>query len=803
MIEPHKGNVQDFSEPTAGPATRARAALTGHATHGEPAVLAAARQLCHASPMPMMLWWQGQRAPTFNQALASCTEAAFGCSAAELAIALEPDVQQVLRTGRALELQDAAYRLPHRPGSSARQPCCLHPLQGEPSGTHGVLLIGTLAHMQARWRERMDYAAVIYAMDLGFCRVEMLEPVEGELRDYRFLETNPAYEEHSGLRGLVGRRITEVTEQREPFWPRAFESVLASGQTLHTTVTLRSTDQSFETWIMRLGGPGSLQLAVLLKNITAQVHAEQRLQHSEHKARDAARRAELERNRLAAMIEATPAAVLVVDRQQRTTLVNSTARQLWGDLRAHANPRWVGRWADGGPRHGQPLRGSQWPLVRALRGQTVREVLEIISPADGQRRGIYLVSAEPTRDPDKAIDGAVVVALDIGERVLAEQALKNASSRKDEFLAMLAHELRNPLAPIAMAAEMLGRADTAPESMADTSAVITRQVRHMRGLIDDLLDASRVSRGLIEIDSRELDLRPLVHEAIEQVRPMLQSLSHVLQLQLPAHRLSVRGDDKRLVQILSNLLHNAAKYTPAGGHIHLSAEIDADVVQVRVSDNGIGMDRRTLEHAFELFSQAERGVDRHQGGLGIGLALVKKLIDLHGGQVQAASAGPGCGSAFTVRLPRAQESQAMPEDADATAPARSATAPDEPNLKILVVDDNVDAARTLMMFLQACGHRCEVAHDGQQALLIAQRQQPQVFILDIGLPGMDGRQLARQLRQDPASRGARILALSGYAQPQEQEAALAAGFDHYLVKPVDVEQLLGLLKGSGKAAANG
>jgi signal transduction histidine kinase len=562
----------------------------------------------------MMLWWPGQRSPVYNQALAHCTEAAFGCSAAELGAALEPDVLQVMQTGQALELQDAAQRLPRRPGSSTHQPCCLHPLQGEHGRTQGVLLIGALSQMQAGWRERMDYAAVIYAMDLGFCRIEMLEPVEGELRDYRYLETNPAYETHSGLRDVVGRRISEVTQQREPYWPRTFESVLVSGQTLHTTVTLRSTDQSFETWIMRLGGPGSRQLAVLLKNVTEQVHAEQRLKQSEYKAQDAARRAEIERNRLAAMVEATPAAVLVIDRQQRTTLANSTARQLWGDLRARPSPRWVGRWADGGPRQGQPLRGSQWPLVRALRGQTVREVLEITSPANGQSRGIFLVSAEPTRDSDGAIDGAVVVALDISERVLAEQALQNANRRKDEFLAMLAHELRNPLAPIAMAAEMLGRADTAPESMADTSAVITRQVRHMRGLIDDLLDASRFSRGLIEIDSQELDLRPLVHEAVEQVRPMLQSLSHALQLQLPPHRLSVRGDDKRLVQILSNLLHNAAKYTPAGGHIHIGAEIDADTVQVRVSDNGIGMDRRTLEHAFELFSQAERGVDRHQGG---------------------------------------------------------------------------------------------------------------------------------------------------------------------------------------------
>ena len=778
-------------------------ALTGASDAPVCAALAAAQQLCQASPMPMMLWWQGQLAPTFNPVLASCAEAAFACTAAELGASLAPDVQQVMQTGRALELQDAAHRLPQRrrPGGSARQPCCLHPLQGEQGRTSGVLLIGTLAHMQARWRERMDYAGVIYAMDLGFCRVEMLEPVDGEQPDYRYLEANPAYETHSGLRAVVGRRISEIVEQRESFWPRAFESVLASGQTLHTTVRLRSADRAFEAWIMRIGGPGSRQLAVLLKNITEQTQAAQRLQQSEHKAQEAARRAKIERNRLAAMVEATPAAVMVVDRQQRTTLLNSTARQLWGDLRARPSIKWVGHWADGGPRDGQLLRGSQWPLVRALRGQVVREVLEITSPADGRSRGTFLVSAEPTRDSDGAIDGAVVVALDISERVLAEKALQRANTHKDEFLAMLAHELRNPLAPIAMAAEMLGRAGTSPASMADTSAVITRQVRHMRGLIDDLLDTSRVSRGLIEIDSRALDLRPLVHEAIEQVQPMLQSQSHVLQLQLPPHRLSVRGDGERLVQILSNLLHNAAKYTPAGGNIRVCAEIDADAIQVQVSDDGIGMDSRTLAHAFELFSQAERGVDRQQGGLGIGLALVKKLVNLHGGQVHAASPGPGCGSVFTVRLPR--DLQVLPQATGANEPGPEQSAPNsgEQSLTILVVDDNVDAARTLMMFLQACGHRCEMAQDAEQALQMARQQRPQVFILDIGLPGMNGRELARQLRQDPHTRDARILALSGYAQPQEQAAALAAGFDHYLVKPVDVELLLRLLREKSLSAS--
>ena len=576
---------------------------------------------------------------------------------------------------------------------------------------------------------------------------------------------------------------------REPFWPQAFSQVLGSGQMLHTTVTLRSAERTLETCIMRMGGPGSRQLAVLLKDVTEQQRVAQALQNSEQQARDAAARAKADHNRLAAVLEATPAAVIVVNTRHEITLVNSQAREVWGDLPQAGSTAWRGQWADGSARHGQRLSPSQWPLSRALRGEIARDLIEIVSPRDGRERGIFLASAAPIWSGEATVDGAVVVAVDITDRLMAERALRISNERKDEFLAMLAHELRNPLAPIAVAAEMMRRPDTSAQAMRDSSAIIGRQVRHMRGLIDDLLDAARVKRGSIGLDQHCLDLRPLVSDAIEQAAALLQSVGHELQVNLPEQPLPVNGDAKRIVQILVNLLNNAAKYTPAGGWVAIDARAQGDWAVVDVSDNGIGMDQDTLLRAFDLFAQADQSTDRQQGGLGIGLALVKKLVELHGGRVSASSEGPGCGSRVTVHLPlcSAEELEGQPQ-------RRTTPSPGNASLRILIVDDNVDAAQTLSLFLQACAHQCAVAHTGEQAMALAKQVQPDVFILDIGLPGMDGKQLARSLRADPATAKATLLALSGYAQAHDRQAAMAAGFDHYLVKPVDVDRLLSLLQ---------
>jgi signal transduction histidine kinase len=756
-----------------------------------PAALQTALDLCRVSPLPMMVWWESHPEPFINPACSAFTGADHHGPAGLLWRALAPDVEKVMRTGQSVSREGVAMMLPHADLQEAAQGAfCLHPLQDQ-GRTAGVLLIGTRSDPRpsSTWRERMNYAAVIHSMDLGFCLVELLEPDDSGLHDYRYLEVNPAYEAHSGLTDLVGRRISERVAVREPFWPQAFSQVLASGQILHTTVTLKSQERTLETCIMRMGGSGSRQLAVLLKDVTEQQRVARALQSSEQQARGAAARAKGDHNRMAAVLEATPAAVIVVNACNEITLVNSKARQIWGDPPAADSTDWRGHWADGSARHGQRLSPSQWPLSRALRGEIARELIEIVSPRKGRARGIFVVSAAPIWGGEAAVEGAVVVAVDITDRVMAERALRITNERKDEFLAMLAHELRNPLAPIAVAAEMMRRPDTSAQAMRDSSAIIGRQVRHMRGLIDDLLDAARVKRGSIRLDQHCLDLRPLVSDAIEQAAALLQSVGHELQVNLPEQPLPVNGDAKRIVQVLVNLVNNAAKYTPAGGWIAIDAQAQDDWVIVDISDNGIGMDEDTLLRAFDLFAQADQGTDRQQGGLGIGLALVKKLVELHGGQVSASSEGPGYGSRVTVRLPLCS-----PEGLEARPHRIAEPSPGQAVRRIMIVDDNVDAAQTLALFLQACGHQCSVAHTGEQALASTGQTQPDVFILDIGLPGMDGKQLARSLRADPATANATLLALSGYAQSHDRQTALAAGFDHYLVKPVDVDQLLSLLQ---------
>ena len=368
--------------------------------------------------------------------------------------------------------------------------------------------------------------------------------------------------------------------------------------------------------------------------------------------------------------------------------------------------------------------------------------------------------------------------------------MRDIDRRKDEFLAMLAHELRNPLAPIGAASDLLRFVHLDPARMQQTSEIIARQVKHMSSLIDDLLDASRVSRGLVKLQRSQVDARQLVTNAVEQVRPLVDARRHRLTLQTPPEAAMIHGDQKRLIQVITNLLNNAAKYSPEGGNILLTMDVELDRVTIRVADDGIGMAQGVISHVFEMFTQAERTSDRSQGGLGIGLALVKSLVELHDGTVAASSAGIGKGSQFTVSLPRveAQEAHDKPgKTVRATAPAKSR--------RMLVVDDNVDAAHMLAMLLEATGHKTMVEHTAKSALERARRDLPEVCLLDIGLPDLDGNDLARQLRAQPETERCILIAITGYGQEQDRRRTAESGFDYHLVKPVNMEQLLDLLSG--------
>jgi len=393
---------------------------------------------------------------------------------------------------------------------------------------------------------------------------------------------------------------------------------------------------------------------------------------------------------------------------------------------------------------------------------------------------------QPIRDAGGAVSGIFVEGSDVTPRKLIEDELRAANRQKDQFLAMLAHELRNPLAPIMTAAQLLklGRHD--PKSVANASEIIARQAAHMTDLVNDLLDVSRVTRGLVTLDKEELDLNVIVSAAVEQVRPLVDARRHALTLQLSGQPAHVIGDRTRLVQVVSNILNNAAKYTAPGGRIVLAVTVDDDQVQVAVSDNGVGIAPEVLPYIFDLFTQAERTPDRSQGGLGIGLALVKSLIALHGGSVHARSAGMGLGSEFSVCLPRLVALTTQDGDGDGSSDGSgTSTNP----LRVMVVDDNADAAQMLAALLEVQGHAVSVEYDAAGALARARRERPDVMLLDIGLPDMDGYELARHLRAQPETAGATLVALTGYGQHQDRQDAERAGFDHYLVKPADLNQV--------------
>jgi PAS domain S-box-containing protein len=411
----------------------------------------------------------------------------------------------------------------------------------------------------------------------------------------------------------------------------------------------------------------------------------------------------------------------------------------------------------------------------------------------GQYRWI-LARALPLRSESGDIVKWLGTDTDIHEAKLTEEALQEANHRKDEFLAMLAHELRNPLAPISAAAQVLRLAPANPDKVRQYSEVISRQVSHMTTLVNDLLDVSRVTRGMVQLEKAPVDVKTVMTSAAEQVHPLVEAGRHTLALQLGSAPASVLGDRARLIQVTANLLANAAKYTPPGGRITLSLDVEDGLVRIAVLDSGNGIEPALLPHIFDLFVQGKRTPDRAQGGLGLGLALVKNIVAMHGGQVAAHSAGPGQGSTFTVELPAAgplpQPAAAAPASLAASGRAR----------RIMLVDDNVDAAATLSALLDAAGHLVQTINDPRDAVGAALVNPPDVFILDIGMPLIDGHALARQLRAQPALAGAVFVALTGYGQSSDRESSRQAGFDRHFVKPVDAARLLAALAAPGNAA---
>jgi PAS domain S-box-containing protein len=415
---------------------------------------------------------------------------------------------------------------------------------------------------------------------------------------------------------------------------------------------------------------------------------------------------------------------------------------------------------------------------------------------DGAMRW-HLSRALPVRDERGRVVRWFGTNTDITEIRQMEEALREADRLKDEFLAMLAHELRNPLAPIRNALHVLRHAGADPTTAARVRDMAERQVKHMARLLDDLLDVSRISRGRIELRQEIIDVATLVQHTVEVAGPFVAERRHELTVSLPDRPLRVKGDPARLEQVLTNLLNNAAKYTEPGGKIWLTATAEGDEAVLRVRDTGVGIAPDMLPKIYDLFVQADRRLDRAPGGVGIGLTLVRRLAEMHGGRVEARSPGLGGGSEFVVRLPElgSRESgignREKPSDLLSDSPFPT---PDSP-VRVLVVDDNQDAADSLALLLRLSNHEVRVAYDGPAALDLAKEFRPALAFLDIGMPGMDGYDLARLLRQQLGQEGTLLVALTGWGQEEDRKRSVAAGFDHHLVKPVEPEALREVLAG--------
>ncbi|WP_374562704.1 response regulator [Ideonella sp.] len=431
----------------------------------------------------------------------------------------------------------------------------------------------------------------------------------------------------------------------------------------------------------------------------------------------------------------------------------------------------------------------------AAAGTVVRGALRVVPLCHGDRvLGAMLLQGPLTPLGDALLDevamrAAIVFAaarlhqslqLEIAERRQAEARLEEASRRKDEFLAMLSHELRNPLAPIRNAVEVIRRKAPNDTTLKWATDITDRQVRQLTRLVDELLDVARISQGKIVLQPTVLDLGALVAECVEAQRPFISARRQLLTLALPAAPVSVQGDGARIQQVVSNLLSNAIKYTQDDGSLHVAVAVDEEgraVISVR--DNGMGIEADLLPRVFDLFEQGHRALDRSQGGLGIGLTLVQLLVKLHGGRVEALSAGPGKGAEFRVYLP------VHSQPTDAAAQGEPAQALPAPGRRILVVEDNADVADTTAAMLTLSGHEVRTAHDGIEALAMVEDFAPDIVLLDIGLPMMDGYEVARRMRQLPATRHKLLVALTGYGQAGDRQRGRDAGFDEHLLKPVD------------------
>ena len=626
------------------------------------------------------------------------------------------------------------------------------------------------------------YRTLFGSIDEGFCIIEKVGGEAAEPLDFRFIEANPAFEVQSGVRDVVGKTIRQAFPALSADWYATLDAVFTTGTPIRFERDLVPGEKVLELFAFRLEPESQRRVAILFNDITERKRADGALRLSEARFR--------------ALFDRGPIAMYSCDASGAIQNYNRVAITLWGQepKPGVTDEQFRGAYKFYRP-DGAPLALARTPMADVLGGRVAaaRDEEVIIERPDGVRMTV-IENIVPLHDVRGDLIGVINCFYDVTERNALQrqtqaqaQTLADLDRRKDEFLAMLSHELRNPLAPISSALHLLRLQKNDDPIQQRARSVIERQVGQLTHLVDDLLEVSRINTGRVRLRQERILIGGVVERAVESTQALVAQHRHELTLSLPPQPVWLNADAARLEQVVVNLLTNAAKYTDDGGHIALSVRHEADVAVLRVRDTGIGIASELLPHVFDLFRQAERSLDRSQGGLGIGLCVVQRLVELHGGTVSAESV-LGQGSEFIVRLPALRTLTTL-------RPPQSGgeVVPPEKRCRVLVVDDNVDAAQVMSMVLEISGHDVRTAFDGPSGLQAAIDHRPDVALLDIGLPGLTGIEVAQQIRHEPALAKIVLVAMTGYGQESDRQRSRDAGFDHHLTKPanfVEVEKIL-------------
>ncbi|MCF2447650.1 PAS domain-containing protein [Dyadobacter sp. CY345] len=648
--------------------------------------------------------------------------------------------------------------------------------QGEIVGWFGTASdITEIKHSQQAQREsELQYQILFDSIDEGFCVIEVLFDQHEKAIDYLVLQANPALIRQTGLIDVVGKTMRELAPAHEEFWYETYGRIAKTGEPARFEHEATALGHFYDVYAFPIGPPGQNRVAVLFNDILDRMIARQTLEASQ--------------TRLSAIFQSLPVAVGEFDHDGRVVIANQVMNRymptgLMPSMDESRYDRWLAYNADG-----SRLHRSHYPGARALRGERVLPPVEMQYTMDDGNTIWTHVAAVPLINSEGKVTGQVTIVTDIDQLKSAEYALQQADRRKDEFLAMLAHELRNPMSTIRNGLSVLSLTRSESDSvMEQTLTLMERQVDHLVRLVDDLLDVSRITQNKIVLKKEHIELGGKLSEAVMAIGSQYAAAGKQLHLTAMTDRIYVTGDTTRLSQVITNLLTNGLRYTGDNGQVWVSLNRQDGHALIRVADNGIGLTTEQLSSIFDLFVQADNSLARAQGGLGIGLTLVQRLVKMHGGYVEARSNGLGQGSEFLVYLPIADKPSIT------KAITGMSVGQQLRDQYILVIDDNVDATILVTLLLQLKGFKVESRKSGLEGIEAAETTKPAVILCDIGMPGMNGYQTAKMIRQRSWGKTIPMIALTGYGQEEDRQLALDAGFDSHLVKPVDVKELIRMI----------